>query len=362
MRRAAETAIASNVNSTAFAQALDLRLHQVPLEAQLRVWWVAWQTGGSAAILRPRLQEIFESKLASGSLVDQIQVAYALMALERPKQETVQRLVQLAAGALDSPARFFQLRSDPENLLASLGDLGPIPERDTAPLRRLLGRVPASNDFQLGLVLTRLNPSAFPAESLFQTAPYPLNDRTNFELVFRLLNSAVYRPRHSENLGSIVEAFLRSELTSNEEFVVSEKVSTLMAFANRASATSGWVDSILVGLDNRSRQVRMATAWTLFRLKAHSPAALNRVAQQLQLGRDPEWMLLILSQARSLPGRVESLVRALAAGEIPKDWTPELPAQSELADSTRATIGSKSLQQLAQGVIESLSDERRGPF
>lgn len=77
--------------------------------------------------------------------------------------------------------------------------------------------------------------------------------------------------------------------------------------------------------------------------------------QLLEAGREPELALLILTQARELPARVESLVRALAAGESVKNWSPEPPPDREVTEPARAANRSKTLQQFAHSLLASVS-------
>ena len=348
-------AISESAQSPRFAKALAEHLEELPLDAQLQLNQI--YEGPSKALIDARLLPVFKRKLRTAAFRERVALAYQLLRFEGLSDDTLRDLIALVVEFVEPAANRSKRTADPATLFALLGRVGPISETLTVPLRHLLPRLAAKERFELRLALTRLNPVTFTASSLFAEAADSKEAFAQFESVHFLFKNASRDHALSENLGPILEECLRYHGGSErEDVVVRNKVSMLMEFAFRTppALPPGWVDSFLVGLDDPSRLVRRASAWTLYQLKATSHEAIARAGQLLEAGREPELALLILTQARELPARVEPLVRALAAGEPVKNWTPEPPPDREVTEPARVATRSKTLQQFAQSLLTSV--------
>ena len=341
-----------------FATALANRLEELPLNAQLQLDSIP--DGPSKAILDSRLLPIFEGHLRTKGLPSRLRVTVALQLLrfEGLSDDTLRSLVQLGVEVLKSSAVSTLGGNDAVTLLGSLGRVGPISESLTLPLRSVLPDLAPGHCFELRLALTRLNPGLFPTATLFASATNSLDAFSQFEAVHFLLKNASRDAMLPENLGPILEQCLLFHGTPDrEEVVVRDKVSMLMEYAFRSApaVVPTWRDSFAVGLDDPSRQVRRASAWTLYQMKANSAEVVEHVAHLLEQGREPELALMILTEARVVPERVASLVRSLAAGEPVKDWTPEPAPDREVTAPAQTATRAKSLQQFAQALLASVS-------
>lgn len=350
-------AIAGSVQaSDRFAQGLAERLEELSFESQLRLSRIT--SVSSKAIVDARLRPILERKLVTGTSQEKYAAGLELLEWDSVSEDTLRLLIRVAESLFDPAINRSGVRRDPEAYLERLGGVGPISEELTEPLRRILPRLQGKPKFMLHLALSRLNPGIYPASALFDSAADEQELFSQFEEVHFLFKRISRNPHLSPNLGPILEACLRFRAPpGREEIVEREKVALLMEYAYRTDTSPVWAPSFLAGLDDASRRVRRAAAWTVYRINLRPTAVAEKAADLLEQGREPELMLMILAQSRTLPARVKGLVRALAAGESVSGWTPEPPPDQEVNASVRTATQSKALRQFAIALLISAKDD-----
>ncbi len=350
-------AIAASVEtSDRFARKLADRLEELSFDSQLRLGRIT--SVSSKAIVDARLRPILERKLVMGTPQEQYAAGFELLEWESLSEDTRRLLIKIAESLLNPAINRLPAKRDPEAYLERLGGMGPVSEALTEPLRRILPRLQAKPKFMLHLALCRLNPETFPASALFDSAADEQELFSKFEEVHFLFKRMSRNPHLSPNLGPILEACLRFRAPpGREEIVEREKVALLMEYAYRTDTSPVWAPSFLAGLDDASRRVRRAAAWTAYRINLRPSAVAEKAAELLEQGREPELMLMILAQSRTLPKRVSGLVRALAAGEPVAGWTPEAPPDQEVNASVRTATQSQALRQFAIALLVSAKDD-----
>ena len=257
--------------------------------------------------------------------------------------------------------------------LNRLGDLGTVDSAEVQPLV-LAVRADASrtgmatHNTALGLItLSRLAPEEFPPHGY-------LNGDMNWDernervtALGELLVNKLGRTNLPEDLEAWLELFLRFDgyddqpLSSRWRIAYRDRVLWLLQELPRRSPLAPQIQSaMLAGMDHSFPVVRRATAAALVQIKKPAPKVVERSATLLLEGFEPDFMLRVLGNARVIPDPVHGLVRDLAAGAVPVNWTPKPTLSDESARRIGLPLIRDSLPALAKELLRKV-EETGGP-
>jgi hypothetical protein len=248
--------------------------------------------------------------------------------------------------------------------LSRLGDLEAVGSVDLQPLAEAVQATAVQSESGKHIrnvgsfTLSRLDPGQFPPHRYLEGTRNGAERNGRVVYLGTMLEADLRGPHLPGDLEAWLEVFLRIDdydrlaPSSSERLAYRDRaLSILQELPRRAPLSPQIQSAILAGMDNGLPAVRRATAAALVQIKKPAPTVIERAAALLAEGFEPDFMLQVLEHGRVIPESVRGLVRDLAAGVPPVDWTPK-PTLSD-ASARRLSLPTvrNALPALAKGLL-----------